>query len=571
MCSTSALTTLALLATALTASAVTPAPSGSPNSVARGAVVVVNAKVFTVNAEQPEAAAFAYDQHGLIIAVGNRATVMTAAGAKPTIIDARGNRVLPGFQDTHVHVPEAGINNGLCLLEPGETLAEYGRALAQCAEQQADSKWVRAAGASLFDLRDGDQSPLAVLDRVIPDRPALVLDDLGHAVWTNTLGLKAAHIGAKDPNPQGGVLHRNPHTGALTGLLLEDAQQLVRNAAAVDDATVYRGLLTALAELGKSGITSISDAGGYWMQRHPAAFERALAENKLTVRAINALYLYPSLDAKTQLAEFKKRFSNDPHSLLRYNTVKIYIDGILDLGTAALLKPYELPPDKAYPSGFYYFKRAQLETYVSALHNMRYKLHFHVIGDAATRMALDAIEEIDADADEIAERRHRLTHTYLVDRSDVPRFAKLGVVADFQVGPESSSTAYHNDLSKLIGNRAYELIPVKTLLDAGAAVSLSSDWDADPLSPFGTIQRALLRDENAVDSVERAIELVTLDAAYALSQDDMTGSIEVGKYADFIIVNQDLLAVDPHRIGTTKVLLTVVGGRETYRAQSFGR
>ena len=458
-----------------------------------------------------------------------------------------------------------------CLLEAGETLGEYANALAQCAQEQADNKWVRAAGASLFDLRDGDESPLAVLDRVIPDRPTLVLDDLGHAVWTNTLGLMAAHIGAEDPEPQDGVLHRNSHTGALTGLLLEDAQQRVRNAAAVDDATVYRGLLSALAELGKNGITSISDAGGDWMQRHPAAFERALAENKLTVRALNALYLYPSLDAKTQLAEFKKRFSNDPHSLLRYNTAKIYIDGILDLGTAALLKPYKRPPDKAYPSGFYYFKRAQLETYVSALHNMGYKPHFHVIGDAATRMALDVIEDIDADADDIAERRHRLTHTYLVDRADVPRFAKLSVVADFQVGPESSSTAYHDDLSKIIGDRAYELIPVKICLDAGAHVSLSSDWDADLLSPFGTIQRALLRDENAVGNVERAIELVTLDAAYALSQDDMTGSIEAGKYADFVMVDQDLLVVDPHKIGKTKVLLTVVGGRDTYRAKRFGR
>ncbi len=327
--------------------------------------------------------------------------------------------------------------------------------MAQCAKEQSDTQWVRAAGASLFDLRDGDELPIEVLDRVIPDRPALVMDDLGHAVWTNTLGLKAAHIGAKDPDPQDGVLHRD----LLTGLLLEDAQQRVRNAAAVDDETVYRGLLTALAELAKNGITSISDAGGYWMQRHPAAFERALSENKLTVRAVNALYLYPSLDAKTQLAEFKHRFSDDPHSLLRYNTVKIYIDGILDLGTAALLKPYKLPPDKAYPSGFYYFKRAQLQSYVSALHNIGYKLHFHVIGDAATRMALDAIEEIDADADDIADRRHRLTHIYLVDPADVPRFAKIGVVADFQVGPESSSTEYHDYLRKFIGDPPMRLYP----------------------------------------------------------------------------------------------------------------
>ncbi len=536
-----------------------------------GHVIVINAKVHTVNPEQPTAEAFAYDERGMIIAVGTRKEVMAAAGDHPHVIDAGGNLVLPGFQDTHVHVPEAGINNNLCLLDPGLTLTEYAKLLAGCAEEQPDADWVRAAGASLFDLRDVDELPIDVLDRAIRDRPALVLDDLGHAVWTNTLGLKAAGIGADDPNPQGGVLHREQETGRLTGLLLEDAQQLVRNAAAVDDETAYLGLLTALAELAKNGITSISDAGGYWMQNHPAAFARALAEDRLTVRAVNALYVYPSLDIDTQLAEFKKRFKDDPNSLLRYNTAKIYIDGILDLGTAAMIKPYQIAPDENYPRGFYYFQPDQLQAYVAELHKMGYKLHFHVVGDAATRVALNAIEAIDADPAKIANRRHRLTHIYLVDPADVPRFAKLGVIADFQVGPESSATDYHVHLSKFIGGRTFNLIPVKTLIDSGAHVSLSSDWDADPLSPFGIIQRAVNRDENAVGSVEKAIELVTLDAAYALSQDTTTGSIEVGKQADFVIVDQNLLEIDDDEIGSTTVLLTVVGGSETYHSGNFKR
>jgi predicted amidohydrolase YtcJ len=478
--------------------------------------------------------------------------------------------VLPGFQDPHLHVPEAGINQGLCLLDPGLTLDDYGELLARCADDQPDSSWVRAAGASLFDLRHSQELPIDVLDRMIPDRPALVLDDLGHGAWTNTLGLKAAGIGADDPNPQGGVLHRDPVTGRLTGLVLEDAQQAVRNVAAVDAETAYAGLLVALDELAHNGITSISDAGGYWQQNHPATFQRALAENRLTVRAVNALYLYPSLDIDSQLAELEQRFDDDPDSPLRYNTVKIYIDGILDLGTAAMIEPYDVAPDENYPNGFTYFQTEQLQRYVSELHRIGYKLHFHVIGDAATRMALDAIEAIDADPREVADRRHRLTHTYLVDPADVPRFAQLGVVADFQVGPESSATDYHEYLSESIGQRAFDLIPVKTLLDSGAHVSLSSDWDADPLSPFGTIQRAVTRDENAVDTVEQAIELVTLSAAYALSQDDMTGSIEVGKYADYVIVDQNLLEIDVGQIGDTTVMLTVVGGRQTYRSPELG-
>jgi len=534
-----------------------------------GVVVVTNASVHTVNPDQPAAEAFAYDEDGVIIAVGSEADVLAAAGPDPTLIDGGGNMVLPGFHDTHVHALEAGINNELCLLDPWLTLTEYEEQLADCAEDQTGSDWVRAAGASLFDLRDSDELPIDVLDSVIPDQPALVLDDLGHAVWTNTLGLEAAGIGADDPDPQGGVLHRDPDTGRLSGLLLEDAQQQVRNAAAVDDETAYAGLLVALDELARNGVTSISDAGGYWQQNHPAAFQRALADDTLTVRAMNAMYLYPSLDIDRQLAEMEQRFEDDPNSLLRFNTVKIYIDGILDLGTAAMIEPYDVAPDDGYPNGFFYFQTDQLQTYVSELHAIGYKLHFHVIGDAATRVALDAIEAIDADPTEIAERRHRLTHTYLVDPADVSRFAELGVVADFQVGPESSATDYHEYLSEFIGERAFDLIPVRTLLDSGADVSLSSDWDADPISPFGTIQRAVTRDENAVDTVEQAIELVTIGAAYALSSDDMTGSIEVGKYADFVIIDQNLLEVDIRQIEDTSVLLTVVGGRETYRSQAF--
>ncbi len=227
---------------------------------------------------------------------------------------------------------------------------------------------------------------------------------------------------------------------------------------------------------------------------------------------------------------------------------------------------YDVPVDANYPSGFNYFQPDQLQTYVSELHKMGYKLEFHAIGDAATRTALDAIEAIDADPAEIAARHHRITHTYLVDPDDIARFAELGVVADFQVGPESSATDYHQYLSEFIGDRAFDLIPLKTLLDAGAHVSLSSDWDADPLSPFGIIERALTRDSNAVDTVEQAIRLVTLDAAYALSQETTTGSITVGKLADYVIIDRNLLTADVADIEATNVVLTVVGGKVTYRS-----
>lgn len=552
---------------ALSGSTTTQAPGSTSGDNSR-VTVVLNANVHTVDASAPTAEAFAYDSKGTIIAVGSAEEVAAKAGENPIEIDAQGQMVLPGFQDAHLHVPEAGINEGLCLVDPGLTLDEYADTIAGCAEEQPESDWVRVAGASLFGLRETDGTlPIDVLDEIVADRPALVLDDLGHAAWTNTLGLEAAGITQDSPDPQGGVYYRDPESGQLTGLLLENAQQAVRTAARLSDDENYEGLLVALKELGKNGVTSVSDAGGYWQQGHSEAWKRAQDEGTLTVRAANTLYLYPDLGFDAQIAEFKKRFSNDPASMLRFNTAKIYIDGILDLGTAALLAPYDTPVDPATPSGFYYFQKDELQRYVNELHKIGYRLNFHVIGDAATREALDVLEASEPDAASEATHRDRLTHVYMVDPADLGRFAHLGVIADFQVGEESTSTDYHEYLSEFIGDRAYDLIPVAKVLDTGAHVSLSSDWDADLLSPFGIIQRAVTRDTNAVPSVEKAIELVTIDAAYALGQDDTTGSISVGKQADYVIVDQDLLNIDQNEIEGTQVIRTVVGGKTVYEGK----
>lgn len=538
---------------------------GRPSADFSQATIVLNAAVYTVDETSGWADAFAYDDAGVIIAVGTEDEVVAAAGENAIVLDAGGNMVLPGFQDIHVHVPEAGINLEVCFFPEGLSLDEYEQLAVDCALEQADADWVRAAGASLFDLRDTDESPLDVLDRAVPDRPAIVLDNLGHAAWTNSAGLEAADIAADDPDPQGGVLHRDDD-GQLTGLLLENAQQIVRDAAAPDDDTVYRGLLAALDELARSGVTTISDAGGYWGQNHPAAWDRAEAANALTVRAFNSLYVYPDRDIAEQLAEFEARFRDEPGSMLRFDTAKVYVDGILDLGTASLIDPYQVPVDANYPNGFNYFTAEQLVTYVDELHHLGYRINFHAIGDQAVRDALDAVEAIEDTASSIAARRHRSTHTYLVDEDDIDRFEELGMIADFQQSQDAVATDYHEFLSGHIGDRAFDLIPTGALLRTDATVTLSSDWDAGPLPPLGTIQRSLTREENAVPDLETAIAMHTIDAAYALGHDDMTGTIEVGKYADFVVLDQNIFDVDVTAIGETRPLLTVVAGSTVYSA-----
>ncbi len=199
-----------------------------------GITVVVNADVYTMDPAMPSAEAFAYDEAGVITAVGTEESVVASAGDAAVVLDAEGAFVLPGFQDPHLHVPEAGLNGQVCFLRPGASLAAYARMVSRCAAEQPGTGWVRAAGASLFGLRGASPLPIEALDRVVPDRPVLVLDDLGHAAWTNSAGLDAAGISADAADPPGGIYERDPASGRLTGLLLENAQHRVRNAAAVD-------------------------------------------------------------------------------------------------------------------------------------------------------------------------------------------------------------------------------------------------------------------------------------------------------------------------------------------------
>lgn len=560
-----------LLAVALGIFSCESHPEGNKNASKHesGIRVLINASIVTMDPMRPRAQAMAWNSEGVILAVGSEPEVLSAISDTYTIINADGNLVLPGFVDAHVHVPEAGINESLCLLPPEVSLKTYETLIADCAYEQDTDDWVRAAGATLFALRETNELPIDVLDRAVPDKPALILDDLGHAVWTNSLGLLAAGIEPDAMNPQGGVFLRDPQSGRLNGLLLEDAQQRVRNAATPADSIIYAGLQVALEILAENGITTMSDAGGYWGQNHPAAWQRALNERTLSVRAINTLYLYPDLDFDTQMAEFKQRFSNEPGSLLQFNTAKIYIDGILDLGTAAMLEPYNQAVDPSLPRGFEYFEPNTLNRYVAALNDIGYRMNFHVIGDRAVRLALDSIEALGKQNESNPTRPHRTTHTYLVHADDLPRFAQLGVVADLQVGEDSTNVLYHEDLSTIIGNRAFHLLPVTALLEAGAKVSLSSDWDADPLSPFGIIQRSLTRETYPVDDIDTAVRLVTMDAAYALGVGELTGSLSIGKQADYVIIDQDIFNTSTDDIENTSILSTVLAGEEVYRSSQF--
>ena len=362
--------------------------------------VLHNAAIYTVNPNQPWADALAVKDRR-ILAVGSEQTVLEQAGPTARRIDLQGRMVMPGFQDPHLHALEVGINGNpesLCVLPKEASVAAYREEIQLCAQHNSQSDWVRGAGVSLAALLDWQQLPIEVLDSLIPDRPVLILDDLGHGAWANTPALKAVGYDTLTGNPPGGIIDRDPETGRPTGLVFENAQQLLRTASFPPTPGnldfMYQGLLRALEVLAKNGITSVSDAGGYWPRAQHLVWLMAERAGRLTVRASNALYVFPDKTFAHQISALRRLHVHNPKRLLRFNQAKIYIDGILSLGTSALYEPYEpgstLPGIS--PQGFLYFDPKTLNHYAQRLEKIGYQLHFHATGDRGVGLALGGVK-----------------------------------------------------------------------------------------------------------------------------------------------------------------------------------
>lgn len=531
-------------------------------------LIFINGAIYTVNPSHPWASAVAISD-GRIIFVGEDSEAEKFIGAESQVVDLAGRMLMPGFQDAHLHALEAGINEKLCFINVVVNISLFEALVRRCAANNPDSTWVLGSGVPIYDLYNWDEAVIDVLDRAVPDRPVLILDDLGHAAIANSLAMEAAGYFDLSGNPGGGILERE--TGALTGIVLEDGQHALRTAAGLANpnqaADNEDALLQAMTILASNGITSVSDAGGYWQLGHIDAWLSLEAQDLLSVRASNALYVYADGDIEAQIDKLSTLYTNDPNRLLHFNQAKIYVDGILDQGTSLLFSQYNEDMGIEENRGFAYFSEEALNTYASELSAAGFQLHFHVTGDRGANWALNAIEAAqNANAEDL---RHRLTHLYLVHPDDQQRFANLGVIADLQMVGSSFDSGYLNDMRALIGNRLDYYLPFDALESKGVKIVVSSDWDADQLSPFAKIE-SLLRNSSLKNmDLEKAISLLTINPAYLLHQDELTGSIEVGKAADLIVLDRNIFEISEGQISQTQVLLTLLNGKEVYRNSNF--
>jgi predicted amidohydrolase YtcJ len=528
--------------------------------------VLYNAAIYTVNDKQPWAEAI-YVRDGIIEYVGTTEEALAVASENAELIDLNGKMVMPGIHDVHMHPLEAmSPLLGACLLDSAvEDAEEYIPELEECAPEQMGTDWVLGFGHSVFTLLETERHPKEILDQAIPDKPAAIMEETSHSFWVNSKALERAGIDKDTPNPPGGVIVKDAITGEPTGILFDSAGDLIMDLAWQPTEEImelnYEGLLEALALLNEYGITSVCEARTYWKRNFQDAWLRAEREGQLSVRAILDLWAYPSMNDDEQIKKLAALYQNDPESLLRISQIKVYDDGILINSTAAMLEPYletlgEIPSN----NGLNYFSEERLTRYIRELEPVGFDFHIHTIGDRGVREALNAIE-----AGQQGGGRHRLTHLEVVNPADYKRFKALNITADMQVAGDFAQPDHWQENEFLIGERAEPLIPLKDLWDAGARITLSSDWDVSTLNPFVGMQNALTRAPQNLSNLGDVIRAYTLNAAYVMRQEQLVGSLEVGKHADLIVLNQNLFEIPVQNINKTKVLMTFLNGKVVYK------
>ncbi|MFP6799683.1 MAG: amidohydrolase [Pseudomonas sp.] len=525
-----------------------------------------NATIYTVNPQQPWVSAMVIDEGGSIVAIGDDEDVAEYVDDQTETVDLEGRLVLPGFQDTHAHVLDASSEaQGDCKVDAADDVPQWLQDIAAC-NSEVDGDWLLGWGFSLHSLLDQHKTPRELLDSIISDRPVAIMEETSHAYWLNSKALELAGIADDTPNPEGGIILRGEF-GEATGVLLDNAGDLALGKAlppskALDE-VYYQAVLAGQDELAKNGITSVADARVFWRRGHMQAWQRAARNHELTARTTLGLWAYPTLDDDKQLAELKGLYdAGSAGSLLRVSQIKFYVDGIIHNTTARLQQPYAESLPGVGPKGLYYFSPERLERYSRELAKAGFDMHIHAIGDQAVRDALDAIDATSGQG------RHRITHVELVSKQDIARFKQLEVIADFQPSPYFTPSFLKSN-EPIIGQRAYAMLPMRELYDAGARVTLSSDWDVNALSPLGIMQNALSLGERGLPNLEAAIKAYTLDAAYTLRQEQETGSLEVGKQADLLVLEQNIFDLPVKQIGKVKVLWTLLGGKETWRDKDF--
>ena len=539
--------------------------------------------VHTVDAARSRAQAVAV-RKGEIVRVGTDAEVAELAGPRTQEIALEGRMLLPGFQDAHIHASAGGLERLRCDLSGVHSLEAYLDLIRRYAEQRPDEPWILGGGWAM-DVFPGGVPTRAMLDAVVADRPVFLSNRDHHAAWVNSKALELAGVTAWTPDPTDGRIERAEHGGPV-GTLQEGAVNLVGKIVprpTLDEQR--RGILEAERYLFSLGITAWQEAivGDYVVI--PDSYDGfvSLSEaGELTARVVGALW-FERGRGEEQIDGLLARRERSRDGRFRATTVKIMQDGIVENFTAAMLVPYlDGNGHSTQSTGLSYFPPEVLNRSVTRLDAEGFQVHFHAIGDRAVREALDAIESART-SNGISDNRHHISHLQIVHPDDVPRFKAIGVVANVQpLWACNDPQMLELTVPFLEPERLGWMYPFGSLVRSGAKLAFGSDWpvsSADALAevhvavnrtmPPGYLYGEPDKNEKPLLPEERidlptAIASFTIGSAHVNHLDNITGSIEVGKRADLVVLSEDLFARPVEEIGETRVDLTLVDGSVVY-------
>jgi predicted amidohydrolase YtcJ len=544
----------------------------SPGSNASGEfadMVIRGGAVYTLDEDLGWAEAVAI-RDGKIVFVGPNSDAGAFIAEFTEVVEIGDGMLLPGFHDSHMHPMRAGNRFLRCQMQglawPDEVLAE----LERCKSGLRPGQWLR--GVNLDDgLFDSGELHKAQLDAIAPDRPAFITNRSGFLGWVNSTALALAGIDAATPDPRGGVIARAPGTGEPSGVLrLNAVGQVYQHIPEPDEQDLREALRLASKMANGFGITSSSEA--QTVPQNWLAFVAADRAGELTLR-IQASLAWEFQHGLKQLSELVQR--RDAHSspMFRADSVKLFLDGSLTANQgAALLAPYAGTDGDYGPLSD--SDRDAIRDAVVAIDAAGLNVHLHALGDRAVRYGLDGIQAA-IETNPPWDRRPHMAHLVMVHPGDLPRFARLGVTADFQALWAHLDDDQKASAAALGHPRAQRMIAIRDMLDSGARVVLGSDWTSDSMNPLYSIQVAITRrppdgsepawlPEQRI-TLEEALRAYTIDGAWLAGREDLTGSIEVGKAADLVLLEKNLFEVDPMEISRVKVLRTLLDGNTVYR------
>jgi predicted amidohydrolase YtcJ len=531
-------------------------------------LVVYNGKIYTMDRASPQVRAVAIVGNR-IAAVGDNAQVISLLGPGGEAVDLGGRTVVPGLTDCHIHFVEYALRLTRIDLTGIVSRAEAIRRVAERAQMARPGEWLLGGGWDRNLWEDPGFPTKGDLDPVAPHNPVALSSKDGHSLWVNSLALARAGITAETPSPPGGEIERLPETGEPTGILKENAEDLVeRVIEKPSPEAIQAALRVAMANAQRAGLTGIHDCEG---ERAFAAFQELSKKGELGLRVLMHVPV-DNLDHAIGLG-LRTGFGGGK---LRVGGVKMFADGALGSRTAAMLAPYD---DEPLNSGIVVTSKEEMRALVRKASRAGISAAIHAIGDRANRDVLDVLEESHRSGEGM-NLRHRIEHVQLLHPADIPRLAKLGVIASMQpIHATSDMEMVNRHWGEERGQGAYAW---RSLLNASTVLAFGSDCPVETLDPLAGIHAAVTRrradgspgpegwhPEQRI-TVEDAVRAYTVGAAYASGEEQEKGSITPGKLADLVVLSQDIFAIPPMAILETEVEATILDGRFVYVSEAMG-